>query len=403
METLKIAMLAPEFLPNWGGAGTYSILLARELSKNDEVHVFTTLRSSNDHKSNGSREIEAYFDDRVKIHLVSRAKENFWYNPIFQFNVARNLPRVLAKEGYDILHSNHAHMPDLGLKLRKLNCNSVTTVHTTLSSQYKGIKNSVRSLDHMEGSERMVRFGYHFLRVLERYYLHKSDNIIFVSDFIRKETAGLVKRTFPRARLIRNGIDLEHFNNVQNEKNNGTMNIMFCGRLLALKGLHNLIKAFGIIHGRNPDTHLTFVGGGNIEHWKMTAKKSGLPHDALTFMGQMRYEDMPGIIRRGDVFVLPSMTESMPLSLLEAMACGRSTVGSRVGGIPEIINHGENGFLVRPGDSNELASRISELVDDPVLRARFGNKARSDVEKNFNLKDMVKETRDMFLTVAGDN
>jgi len=87
METLKIAMLAPEFLPNWGGAGTYSILLARELSKTDEVHVFTTLRSSNGQTGKGTKEIEAYFDGRVKIHLVSRAKENFWYNAIFQFNV----------------------------------------------------------------------------------------------------------------------------------------------------------------------------------------------------------------------------------------------------------------------------------------------------------------------------
>jgi len=403
MESLKIAMLAPEFLPNWGGAGTYSILLARELSKSDEVHVFTTLRPSNGRVGNSPREMEEYFNDRVKIQLVSQARDNFWYNAIFQFNVARNLPRILSKERYDIVHSNHAHMPDLGLKMRKLDSGCITTIHTTLSSQYKGIKSSVRSIDHMEGSERMVRLGYHFLRLIERYYLAKSDNIIFVSDFIRGETARIAKREFHRTKLIRNGIDLEHFKNGDPAPSNRTVNVLFCGRLLALKGLNNLIEAFKIVHKKCPNTRLLLVGGGNIEHWKMTAKQTGIPDDAIAFMGQMRYEEMPGIFRKGDVFVLPSMSESMPLSLLEAMACGRSAIASNVGGIPEIITHGENGYLVKPGDSVELSKRIIELVGNPDLRDRFGAKARTNVEKHFDLKNMVKETREMFLSVAGDS
>ncbi|MBW1886740.1 MAG: glycosyltransferase family 4 protein [Deltaproteobacteria bacterium] len=401
METLKIAMLAPEFLPNWGGAGTYSILLARELSKTDEVHVFTTLRSSNGQTGKGTKEIEAYFDGRVKIHLVSRAKENFWYNAIFQFNVARNMPKIISKDKFNIIHSNHAHMPDLGLKLRKLDSNSITTIHTTLSSQYKGIKSSVGTMDNMEGSERMVRLGYYPLRVLERYYFHKSDNIIFVSDFIRRETKRMVKRPFPRSRLIRNGVDLAHFNNLKTEEGKKERaNIMYCGRLLALKGLYNLMEAFAEVHKSNSNTHLTLVGGGNIQQWKRTAKERGIPEGALTFKGQMSYEDMPSMIANADIFVLPSMSESMPLSLIEAMACGKACVASKVGGIPEIINHEENGFLVTPGDSRDLSIKINTLVNDPGLRKKFGDSGRAHVVENFALKDMVSETREMFVSVA---
>jgi glycosyltransferase involved in cell wall biosynthesis len=398
METLKIAMLAPEFLPNWGGAGTYSILLARELSRFDEIHVFTTIRGGDNHLN--LKDIEAYFENRVKIHIVSKARETFFYNAIFQFNVARNLPRIIRRERYDIIHSNHAHMPDIGLKLRNLEGTSITTVHTTLSSQFKGIKQSSSSITHMDNSEKMVRFGYPVLRILEKYYLNRSDHMIFVSGFIQDEVKRIVKKPIASTRIVRNGVDLEHFQYSENDpQRQSRVNIMFCGRLLALKGLNHLMGAFSAVHKFNPRTHLTLVGGGDLDQWKETARSSGIPGDAITFTGQKKYEEMPSIIEEADIFVLPSMSESMPLSLLEAMACGKASVASRVGGIPEIISNGENGFLVKPGDQKELTESLNAMVHDPGLRAKLGKNAREHIVKEFNLVDMVKETREMFCKV----
>ncbi len=401
METLKIAMLAPEFLPNWGGAGTYSILLARELSKLDEIHVFTTLRGGGQIIS--MKNIEDYFDGRVKIHILSTAKDRFFYNAIYQFNVSRRIPNLLRTEKFDLVHSNHAHMPDLLLKLRKLQCSSITTVHTTISSQFAGIKQSEGYINHMDKSERMVRLGYPFLSVLERYYLKKTGNMVFVSDFIRKDVEWMLKGHVARSRVIRNGVDLGRFTCPPIDgASNETLNILFCGRLLALKGLNNLMEAFSIVYKANPATHLTLVGGGDIGQWLQTAKDCGVPETAITFIGQKSYEEMPGILAKADIFVLPSITESMPLSLLESMACGRACIASRVGGIPEIINHGENGYLVKPGDSKGLADCMNGLIGDPALRADFGRKARDHIVKDFSLGDMVRHTREMFLSVAGD-
>jgi len=400
MESMKIAMLAPEFLPNWGGAGTYSILLARELSKVDEIHVFTTLRNQGQHSP--EKEIEEYFKGRVNVHVLSTAKDRFFYNAIYQLNVARKLPQLLETENFDIIHSNHAHMPDLGLKLRHFQKKSVTTVHTTLSSQYAGIVASQGSISTLESSERMVKFGYPFLRMIELFYLNKCNNQIYVSGFIRNEVNKIMKHDVPKQQVIRNGVDTEHFKFSQ--PNDGdSINIMFCGRLLALKGLGTLMEAFTEVQKKYPESHLTLVGGGDVDLWKNIALTHGLPETALTFMGQVNYEKMPGIMAKSDIFVLPSMSESMPLALLEAMSCGRPCVASSVGGIPEIINQGETGYLVEPRDIKTLAQKLGTLVKDPELRKDIGFKARQHIEKEFSIKDMVKETREMFMSVAGDD
>lgn len=398
MDSLKIAMLAPEFLPNWGGAGTYSILLARELSKTDEVHVFTTLRGADD-REKARREMEHYFDDRVRVRIVSAAKERFWYNAIYQFNIAKGMPATMDKERYDIIHSNHAHMPDLGLKLWRPVGRSVTTVHTTLTTQFLGIKSSAGEITHMDGSERMVRFGFPFLTLAERYYLAKTKNMIFVSDFIRREVDRITKGRQVNSMLIRNGIDLEHFRPAA-AGNAGGVNIMYTGRLLTLKGLNHLLEAFAGIHRAVPGTHLTLVGDGDVAKWSEIARQSGVPKDSLTFAGRKTYEEMPGMYARADVFVLPSMSESMPLSLLEAMACGRPCVASRVGGIPEIVEHGRTGLLVKPGDPGELEGALSELVRDAGLRARIGKAGAGRVAADFSLAGMVRATRQMFCGVA---
>jgi glycosyltransferase involved in cell wall biosynthesis len=271
-----------------------------------------------------------------------------------------------------------------------------------MSSQFQGIKQSEGYIDHMDGSEKMVRFGYPFLSVIEKYYLHQTDNMIFVSDFIRKDVERITGKTASKGIVVRNGVDLDRFSETSApEAEPKKLNIMYCGRLLALKGLNNLMEAFAVVHKANPNTHLTLVGGGDSVQWSETAKASGVQSNAITFLGQKKYEEMPGILNQADIFVLPSISESMPLSLLEAMACGRACVASRVGGIPEIITHGEDGFLVLPCDSNGLADRLNRLVADPQLRARFGSKARARIVQNFSLQNTVKQTRNMFLSVAG--
>jgi len=101
-------------------------------------------------------------------------------------------------------------------------------------------------------------------------------------------------------------------------------------------------------------------------------------------LGNVSYEKMPYIYSISDVVVLPSLREGTPLVLLEAMACGKPVVATRVGGIPEIVEHGEGGLLVRPKDVEGLSKAILTLLEDPGLREEMGKKARRRAVKEFD-------------------
>jgi glycosyltransferase involved in cell wall biosynthesis len=96
------------------------------------------------------------------------------------------------------------------------------------------------------------------------------------------------------------------------------------------------------------------------------------------------------------MLILPSLYEAIPMVLLEAMAYGKPIVASRVGGIPEFVLDGKNGYLVDPRNSDELAEKISRLVEDSELRTRIGSYNTRYVEKKYSLKMMVNKTLEAY-------
>ena len=125
-----------------------------------------------------------------------------------------------------------------------------------------------------------------------------------------------------------------------------------------------------------------------------------IPSKAVDFTGQIDYADMPRVMQSADIFTLPSMTESMPLSLLEAMSTGLACVASEVGGIPEIIDNDQNGYLIPLGDSVALADNICNLIENDEMRKSIGKCAAEHIRQNFRVEDMVQKTREEFLRVS---
>jgi glycosyltransferase involved in cell wall biosynthesis len=97
-----------------------------------------------------------------------------------------------------------------------------------------------------------------------------------------------------------------------------------------------------------------------------------------------------------DVFTLPSLSEGLPLSLLEAMAAGIPTVVTKVGGMPEVVHDGRTGFIVPPSDPDALASKILFLLENPAIAAKMGAAGRSHVRERFSLDKMMAEYRDLY-------
>jgi len=153
-------MLAPEFLPNWGGVGTYIVELIKHLPEDFEIIVITPDRGEVDTQS---------LHDNLKVIKTNKAGDTFMYNLKFQYSCLRKVPELLKKEEIDVIHSHTAHMPDLLLSFKKLDIPVVTTVHSTIKLQRRGTKMAA-NFWNSEFSEKMTYLLYPFLRLAEEFY-----------------------------------------------------------------------------------------------------------------------------------------------------------------------------------------------------------------------------------------
>ena len=162
------------------------------------------------------------------------------------------------------------------------------------------------------------------------------------------------------------------------------------GRLVEEKGHRFLLRAFAALREKCPRNRLLLAGSGNqMGQLQKLARELGV-RDKINFLGERR--DIPRVLAALDIFVLPSLTEALPISLLEAMAAGRPTIASRVGGIPEIVREGVNGLLVPPADPPGLADAIEALIGDRGRARRIGEAGQRTVEKNFTADQMAYAT-----------
>jgi glycosyltransferase involved in cell wall biosynthesis len=147
--------------------------------------------------------------------------------------------------------------------------------------------------------------------------------------------------------------------------------IVYVGRLAPEKGLMSLLMAFGEVIRRCSGVRLTLVGEGPMESdLRREAERLQISSN-IRFAGYQPPAAVARFLRHSDIFVLPSLREGLPISLLEAMGSGLAVVATTVGGIPEVITHGETGLLVRPETPAELASALSDLVLEPERRRRL--------------------------------
>jgi len=199
------------------------------------------------------------------------------------------------------------------------------------------------------------------------------DGLFAPSDFLGRL---LTKKRFPseRVHVLRNGIDVE---NISPSASDGQY-VLFFGRLSHEKGVKTLLQAY---QGIASDLPLVIAGTGPLEQ----ALKVEFPF--ASFLGHVTGNRLKDVIGGAAIVVVPSeWYENCPMSILEAMAYGRPVVASRIGGIPELVIHGETGFLFDPGDKGMLQEQLALLGRDVGMRRMFGAAARRRVEEHFSLK-----------------
>ncbi len=153
------------------------------------------------------------------------------------------------------------------------------------------------------------------------------------------------------------------------------------------KGIPTLLEAFARLEPR-PDARLTIIGSGPILHDLQTLASRLELNGLCSF--EPATQDVAGRLRRLDIFVLPSLSEALSNSLMEAMACGCCAVASRTGGNPELVLEEETGLLFKPGDSAELARCLELLLRDALLRARLAGAGARRMREQFTIARSVE-------------
>jgi glycosyltransferase involved in cell wall biosynthesis len=178
-----------------------------------------------------------------------------------------------------------------------------------------------------------------------------------------------------RTHVIANGISVGEFKQSCNAGKSRNPYILYLGRLREDKGADIALLAFSLLRQQNPDIRLKIAGDGrekdNLQ--KMSAKLSLNRH--VDFLGSVKGTEKTGLLRDALFLICPSRREAFGIVNLEAFASGLPVVASKVGGIPDTVNDGENGFLVEPGNPAQLAEKMQLLIENPALRERMSGKA----------------------------
>jgi glycosyltransferase involved in cell wall biosynthesis len=392
---MKICMLAPEFIPVWGGVGTYTIELLRHLPKTYEVHVITPKRQSFGSDKVQTVSLSKYFKSNVKIHYISSAKDTFNYNAMFQYECFRQVPKILKDEKIDLIHSHAAHMPDLLLMFRKLNTPIITTVHSTIKIQRLATKFSQKSFSNMEKSEQATYITYPCLRFLEELYFKRRRFYISPSNWMKNWLIN-TSHIYQEIPVIPNSVDLtdykleRYFSTDEpfTEADFGDKKlILFVGRLLALKGVDILIQAIPNIITRlhSKKVLFVFIGPGDRNRYLKAVKALGIESFCL-FTGPASREFVIHLMQHAKILVAPSFIENSPFTILESMACGLPVIANNVGGVSEIVKDGYNGKLLGSNSSKSIEDAIITLLADESLQLSMKKNAIETIEKNFSWK-----------------
>ena len=206
-----------------------------------------------------------------------------------------------------------------------------------------------------------------------------------------------------RIGVLPHGIDLERFrpDSTRTDDANRVGPVVFgcVARLDPIKGHKVLLEAVKLLLDRNvAGFEVRVIGDGPMRNDLVSLASRLAVDDHVHFLG--RVGDITHYYRALDVFVLPSLREGRPLTILEAMASGLPVIASRVGSVPGLLGRGEAGLLVEPGDPAQLAEAMACLIRDPELRRRQGRFARAKAEKDFSLAEMIDSYSAFYRAIA---
>jgi glycosyltransferase involved in cell wall biosynthesis len=302
-------------------------------------------------------------------------------HPVKDALVVINLTLFMKKNPYHIVHTHNSKAGFVG----------------RLSAKLAGVPVIVHTVHGFSFHDKEPTWRQWLFRNAERLASHWCDCMIFISqplvDWALKERIANHKKIVK----IYSGIELDRFTPVTEEETKRLREKWGLGERDAVVGIVSklwdgkghalLIEAFREIRQRKREAKLLMVGEGYLlKSLRELVDKYKL-NDAVVFTGFQA--EVAQIIATFDVAVLPSLFEGMGRVVVEAMAMEKPVVASRVGGIPDLVEHGVNGYLVSPEDVKELEHAVFKLLNDPSLARRMGKEGRRKISNQFSAATMA--------------
>jgi glycosyltransferase involved in cell wall biosynthesis len=357
---VKLLLVTPYFPPCSGGLENYAFNIAQGLIQTYgyEVVVVTSNPNGKD------QVIEDYCGLKVYRLPAMFRIANTPINPLWYLT----LKRIISAEKPDVINS-HQPVPFIGDLAASL-CGNIPFVLTYHSGTMR--KNKLLP--------DIIIFLYETF--ILPHTAKKATKIICASNFVRNT---LLKNYAFKSTVIHPGVDISLFkpNPVVKKEDNLILFICSYKSMHKMKGLDYLIEAMKVL----PKAKLRIVG-----------EKGDFTDRRIISVGIKRGKDLVEEMQEASVVVLPSLAhmESFGMVLIEAMACRTPVVGTNVGGIPEVIKDGIDGFIVFPKDSNALALAISKILADKELAAHMGQCGEAKVREKFTWDTRVDLTKEVF-------
>lgn len=365
-ERLKIGITC---YPTFGGSGVIATELGLALAKRGhEVHFVTSRLPARLH---------GYAGADVSFHEVNVFNYALFRHEPYTLALAAKMAEVAETFELDLLHVHYAiphaisaHLAQemLGGKLKV-----VTTLHGT----------DITLVGNDPSLYKITRFA-----------IEQADALTAVSDWLRRETEREFAPSSP-VHVIRNFIDTSEFTpkpkaawSGQHYCSGDEPNVIHVSNFRPVKRTPEVLDIFAAIVAQVP-AHLLMVGDGpDLPRALARARELGVM-DHVQFLGNR--EDVAHLLAASDIVLLPSESESFGLAALEGMACGCAVIASDIGGLPELIDNGEDGYLCALGDVEGMAERALELLQDPAKLKRMKAAARQRAASAFTIDAVVPE------------
>lgn len=309
-------------------------------------------------------------------------------------NIRRNPLLLLAVPFFFLYQLYYTRRLIRREKIGVINANWVIPQGLTAALYKRFFNRKIKLVITIHGTDLLGLSGT-FLKRLQRFVLNQSDRIITVSNALKANVseAGFGRKTFVRSM----GIDTRQFSpEFQNRSLRQQYDIhgpllLFVGALIPRKDPETLIRALPAVIREYPDVKLLMIGEGQLEEdLKRWVRELNISSSVI-FTGALPYNALPAYFATADVFVLPTRMEGLGLVVAEAMASGTVTIASDLPVIHDLITHGENGFLVPPGNSELLADQMIFVLRNLLNFEDLRRSAREHVCRHFDWNIVASE------------